>query len=157
MSALVFAAVVSWIAVGPASAPVKPDDRARLEETIKTVNAAWKEQMRTGNAAGMASAYEDDGAFVGVDGSCTLGRAEIEKRMRARFEESGLAVDTYVHSRSLVIENELGFEWGDASMTFAGKNGSPFTNRGGFFTIWRRQPDGSWKIYRNVVLPEARK
>lgn len=123
-----------------------------LRSAIESANGAFPEQMKTGDAAGIAAAYEDDGVFVGIDGSSSRGKAEIERRMRERFEKLGLASSTAIHSRRLVMDGDLAFEWGDGAMTFAGNSG-PTTSRGRFLTVWRRQPDGSWKIHRNVVLP----
>ena len=32
-------------------------------------------------------------------------------------------------------------------------SGAGKTVAGGYFTIWVKQPDGHWKIFRNIVLP----
>jgi hypothetical protein len=31
--------------------------------------------------------------------------------------------------------------------------GTGKTLAGGYFTLWVKQPDGHWKIFRNIVLP----
>jgi len=41
------------------------------------------------------------------------------------------------------------YEWGQAKIVDA----EGAANGGSYFTIWKRQPDGHWKIFRNIVLP----
>jgi ketosteroid isomerase-like protein len=127
--------------------------RSPLSDAVERANSAWDGQMRRGDAAGIASAYGEDGVFVGLDGQCFRGPTEIEGRMRRRFETSGNAVATSLHSKKLMVQGDLGFEWGDASMTFRDPQGKTVESGGGYFTIWRRASDGAWKIFRNVVLP----
>ena len=126
---------------------------APLRQAVERANSAWDTQMRRGDAAGIASAYAADGVFVALDGRCFRGPREIEGQMRRRFETSGKAVQTSLHSRRLIADGEFGFEWGDASMTFRGAGGKSAESRGGYFTVWRRDREGNWKIFRNLVLP----
>jgi len=42
------------------------------------------------------------------------------------------------------------YEWGQAEATFG--DGKTLVEK--YLTAWQRQPDGSWKIFRNMVIPE---
>jgi ketosteroid isomerase-like protein len=42
------------------------------------------------------------------------------------------------------------YEWGEAEATFGG--GKKLVER--YLTAWQKQPDGTWKIFRNMVIPD---
>lgn len=125
---------------------------AKLDAAIQKANSDFDEQMKTGNAAGIASAYKDDGVFVGIDGSCVKGKLEIENMYQSRFEKNGFASATKIDSRNVVVDGDLAYESGYGEITYK-KEGKEMKGGGRFLTIWQHQPDGSWKIMYNVVLP----
>jgi len=43
-----------------------------------------------------------------------------------------------------------GYEWGRAEATFDG--GKSLVDK--YLTVWQNQADGSWKIFRNLVIPD---
>ena len=124
----------------------------KLERAIKKANAEWAGAMKTGDAAVIAAPYTDNAVFVGIDGACVQGKNEIEKLYRARFESAGFATSTSIRSKSLLLDGDLAYESGDAQVGFL-KDGKATVSGGRFLTVWQRQPDGGWKIVRNIVLP----
>ena len=123
-----------------------------LDKAVKKANDEWAAAMKTGDAAVIAAPYADQAVFVGVDGACVQGRNEIEKLYRTRFERAGFASSTKIVAKELVRDGDLAYESGYAEVGLmrAGKE----TVRGGrYLTVWQRQPDGGWKILRNIVLP----
>ena len=62
------------------------------------------------------------------------------------------ATATRITSRHLERDGNLAYESGDADVTVL-RDGVPVTNGGRYLTVWQAQPDGAWKIIRNIVLP----
>lgn len=124
----------------------------KLHRAIEKANSEFVAAMKTGDAATIAAPYVDRAVFVGIDGTCTQGRGEIEKMYRARFERSGLASSTKINSKRLVVDGDLAYESGYGEIGFL-KDGKVLINGGRFLTVWQRQADGEWKILRNIVLP----
>ena len=124
----------------------------KLVAAVRKANSEWAAAMKTGDAAVIAAPYADDSVFVGVDGSCIRGRAEVEKMYRDRFQRAGLATSTKIDSKKLVVDGDLAYETGSAEIGVL-KDGKPVVRGGRYLTVWQRQPDGDWKIWRNVVLP----
>jgi uncharacterized protein (TIGR02246 family) len=123
----------------------------QLDRSIEKANSDWAAAMKTGDSAVIAAPYAEDAVFVSIDGSCTKGRAEIEKLYKTRFARSGLAASTKIESRRVVIDGDLAYESGYGEIGW--KTGGGTTVKGGrYLTVWRRQLD-QWKIIRNIVLP----
>ena len=46
----------------------------------------------------------------------------------------------------VAASGDLGYTWGRWAYTDRGADGKPVTTRGTYVTVWRRQPDGAWKV-----------
>jgi uncharacterized protein (TIGR02246 family) len=123
-----------------------------LHGAVQKANAEWADAMKTGDATVIAAPYADDAVFVLADGKVVNGRANIEAMYRDGFTKGGVASDTKITSTSLVRDGDLAYESGSADVTVV-RQGRSITRGGRYLTVWRAQPDGSWKIVRNLVLP----
>jgi len=145
-------AAATQLLLAAADAVAVPSGDPKLDRAIRKANSDYVGAMKTGDAAAIAAPYTDDAVFVGIDGACTRGRAEIEKMYRARFERSGLAKSTRINSRRVVVDGNLAYESGSGEIGRL-REGKLSTDSARFLTVWQRQGDGQWKILRNVVLP----
>jgi uncharacterized protein (TIGR02246 family) len=143
-------ASLAFLASSGGAGPTSGDPR--LDRAIQTANSDWSAAMKTGDAATIAAPYLDDAVFVGPGGSCTRGKAAIEAMYRERFSKSGKALSTRIEPHRVAADGALAYEWGYGEITSLA-NGKPATRGGPYLTVWARQPDGEWKILRNVVLP----
>jgi ketosteroid isomerase-like protein len=118
---------------------------------IDAGNQAWIGGMKSGDAAPIAATYADDALDCDPTGECVRGRAAIEERTRALLARWGRAKSASVSSKGAVQEGGFVYEWGSAEASFA--NGKKIADR--YLTVWQRQQDGSWKIFRNMVIPHS--
>jgi uncharacterized protein (TIGR02246 family) len=131
---------------------VPPGTDTRLLSAVRKANADFEIAMTKGDTASIAAPYTSDAVFVGPDGTATKGRAQIEQLYRDRFAKSGPAVESRIESEEIMLGGDLAYERGSGVFTHR-ENAKPVIGRARFLTIWQRQPDGDWKILRNVVLP----
>ncbi len=123
-----------------------------LDKAMAKANSEWTVAMKTGDVAIIVSPYTDDAVFVGYDGSCAKGRAEIEQLYRSRFANGGLAVSAKLEPRSVDVDGDFAYETGSGEIETV-RDGKTTVTRGRYLTVWKRQSDGDWKVFRNVVLP----
>ena len=128
------------------------DADAALKHAVQQANAEWAEAMKTGDAAVIAAPYTDDAVFVLTDGKTLQGRAAIEAMYRDGFRKGALANATRIDSKSLVRDGDFAYESGNADVSVV-RQGKTITRGGRYVTVWQAQPDGAWKIVRNLVLP----
>jgi uncharacterized protein (TIGR02246 family) len=149
--ALAFAGLTAIIAAeGPRIVPAHSD--ARLLAAIKKANSDFEAAMMKSDTATIVEPYTADAVFVSPDGTATKGRAAIEQLYRDRFAKSGPALETKVVSEELMLDGDFAYERGRGSITRRVRE-ERVTDWARFLTVWLRQPDGHWKILRNVVLP----
>ena len=127
---------------------------AEVRRAIEAGNATREKAFRTLDAAAIASTFDVEGVNVGADGACTKGREAIEASMRTYLERSGPATSTSIVIGNVALDGDLAYEWGHSEFHFAGKPSGPKARVGRYLAVWKRQPDGGWKLLRNLGLPE---
>ncbi len=116
---------------------------------IDAGNQAWIDGVKAGEAAPIAATYADNALDCGPTGECIRGRAAIEEHIKGMFARRGRAQEAKVSSVGSVQQGDFVYEWGQAEASFA--NGNSLVDR--YLTVWQREADGSWKIFRNMVIP----
>lgn len=117
-----------------------------LRSDVAGGNADWIEGLKTGNAPLIARAYAQDAVFCGATGECIKGVEAVTALYEASLRRAGRAVDATVRSDALRVDGDLAYESGRAGVrTASGRSVS-----GRYSTVWKRQPDGHWKIFRNL-------
>ena len=106
--------------------------------------------MKQGRTAPIAATYTEDAVDCGPAGDCIQGRAAIEQHMKEELGKLGKAQSAHVTSIGSVQQGDFVYEWGQAEAAFA--TGKTIVDR--YLTAWQRQHDGSWKIFRNLVIPQ---
>lgn len=136
---------LSLTLAGAARADVLTD----AAKDIDAGNRDWGVAMVRGDAKLAADAYAPDSVFCDTQGACTTGHDAIEAMIAARIAKNGTMKSAEAHSLGRIEDRGLIYEWGETTrVSHQGKSGG-----GRYLTVWQRQPDGRWKIYRNLVLP----
>jgi len=143
MRALLFCSALACLTAAHAEVP--PQAAAEITQ----VNQDWGTAMVKGDAATVAAAYAPDAVFCTRDGKCFSGYPAILDLTRAALAKNGPMKSAEAHTTQRVEDHGYIYEWGQATETTAKGE----IRAGGYFTIWKRQPDGHWKIFRNIVLP----
>lgn len=126
------------------SGPVSDSARAGIDAG----NQAWIDGMKTGNIAQIIATYANDAVDCGPTGECIRGRAQIEKHMKEGVDR-GKATSAKVDSWGSTQRGDFVYEWGRAEAAFA--SGQHMNEP--YLTVWQKQKDGTWKIFRNMVIP----
>jgi ketosteroid isomerase-like protein len=105
--------------------------------------------VRSGNVGEIVATYTEHAVDCGATGECFIGRARIEKHMTTQFAELGRALSASVQSWGSAEYGSVVYEWGQAEATFKSRK---LVEK--YLTVWEKQSDGSWKILRNMVIPE---
>jgi ketosteroid isomerase-like protein len=116
---------------------------------IDAGNQAWIDGVKAAEAAPIAATYAENAVDCGPTGECIRGRSAIEQEIKGLFAKRGRAQGAQVSSVGSVQQGDFVYEWGRAEASFA--TGDKLVER--YLTVWHREADGSWKIFRNMVIP----
>ena len=128
---------------------------ASARPEIMEANAAWLPGLRHRDAEAIAAAYADSGLFIGPDGVVTRGRDAVRAMYVARFPRlREILAGGVVQDGITVAGPDLVYEWGHGwiEMMSSTPAGPPVRSGGGYLTVWQRQPNGHWRIIRNLAF-----
>jgi len=142
---LLFSLVLTGCAHAPTSAPAAATDSS-ARAGITAQHEVWRDAIIAGDAARLARLFTDDGVLLGLNGSVSKGRGEIQKVLEdslrhAKYLSGGFTIETLDLQNNLAIEI-VGFTW-DRSL-----DGGPPTGpqKGHALAVWQLQADGQWLL-----------
>ncbi len=128
---------------------------ASARPEIDRANQEWVSGFVHRDAEQIAGAYADSGLFVAPDGKVTRGKGAIQQLYVSRLLDlKPVRNGGVVHDGMAVVSADRVYEWGHAWLEIesGGAGGAPTRIGGGYLTVWQRQPDGHWRIVRNLAL-----
>jgi ketosteroid isomerase-like protein len=82
-------------------------------------------------------------------GTLLRGRASISQ-MHAEMLKSVTYKAVSLKSEDLIVSGDYGIETVSYRMTVQPKTGKAMEDIGKFMSVWKQQPDGSWKMIRDM-------
>lgn len=136
--------VVVWLTQAPplAKAATAAAPNAAM---LKHLEQEFMEATARRGAAGYLSYYADDAVEVPDGAALIRGKGEIAKGMAYLDDKKNRLTWTAVGA-DISASGELGYTYGNYEFHSVGKDGKPRVSHGKYTTIWKRQPDGTWKV-----------
>jgi len=128
-------------------------DLDTIRQAIDAGNAQWIAAWKQQDAALLANVFTADGVLLSWRGDVTRGRDAIHDRMAVVMQRLGPAEVTITTLKVWPID-DIAYEHGAYTYTFRGEDGQPILDAGRFVVIWKRQPDGSYRIATDMGLPD---
>lgn len=120
-------------------------DQAALVDIFEDYVVAQEE----GDVESWIELWDSEGVQMPPNVPMRVGKTEIWKAVRENFGSSLL--DMYITPQEVVVLGNFGYVRGVFGYTGTPKTGGDsFSMDGKFLTIFRKQPDGSWLIFRDI-------
>jgi len=125
--------------------------RTAVEDTWDKYSAA----MNAENPVLWISLWDENGIQMPPGAPAVVGKAAIEKGIHASYEALDWEEFT-IRLEEVKVAGDWGFARGTYSASITPRAGgeTAFLN-GKYLTIFKRQPDGSWKIFRDCFNSSA--
>jgi len=148
-----FGADLSAKASATAETPAKPAGREALKAELAKMEDAF---CALAKAKGILAAFEyfaaPDVAFVDTDPRRFRGLAAVRERMGP--DQPGISVTWSAMFTDVSDDGTLGYNWGHYEWRSPGADGKERVRTGFFLTIWKRQPDGTWRYVMDNGAPD---
>ena len=139
---------VMFLAACSTTQPRAPDVAAELG-AITSFNARYLKAINDGDIAALSGLTNDDHMMISPNRPPVTGKAANDAAngrafQGSKFDETWMPVET-------VIEGNLAYQRGTFTVVAHPKaGGASRTTHGNFLRIYRRQPDGSWWMTRDM-------
>ncbi len=128
------------------------DTRADLA-AITAFNARYLKSINDGDIATLSSLTDEDHMMIGAGRPPVSGKAANDAANGRTFEQFKI-VETWTPVETMIDRN-LAYQRGTFTVAATPKAGGATRNtQGKFVRIYQRQPDGSWRMSRDVLLSD---
>ena len=136
--------------VPPAPVAAPATDAEAVSEAI---NAVWREyeaSILAGDPDRWIQLWEEDGVQLPPGNPPVAGKEAIYDRISNDLASTAYS-EFAITNEDVEVNGDLAFARGNYVVTFAPKSGGEAMDLDGkYMTIFRQQPDGSWKIHRDI-------
>ena len=133
--------------------PAPPDTRAADEAAIRTAEAAMIKTFAALDAAGAVGFYTEDVVGMSADSPAIHGRENMRQYFETLFKEKPeFAASTA--KVEVARSGDLAYSMGTGTMTVKPKKGKPVQSGVKYVSVWKKQPDGTWKIIVDTLIPD---
>ena len=124
----------------PAPAPQKA-----TADTLKQLEADFMKAAAERGSQGYLSFYADDAVEVPNGAAIISGKVNIAKTMGFLDNKDNQLTWTPVGA-DIAASGDLGYTYGNYEFRTRDEDGKPVVDHGHYTSVWKRQPDASWKV-----------
>ena len=146
---IAFLAVAAAVAVAQFSGFSAGATQDHTLVNLAKIREEWVQDLHTKQLELILKFYAPDAAFLQPNGDRIVGSAAL----RPLFQNimASFTSDLTLHSRNLEASGNLAYDSGDFEESLTNlATGAKIASKGSYVVIYKRQPDGSWKIVQHV-------
>jgi uncharacterized protein (TIGR02246 family) len=124
--------------------------QAHPAEVLNQADRAFDAAVAKGGAKAWASFFAADGKMFRANATITEGRPAIEQLMTPFFAQPNTTLRWQPTFADIARSGELGYTTGESTTRGRDEQGRTVESKGRYVTIWKKQPDGSWKVALDI-------
>lgn len=125
-----------------------PASNAEARKFIDSITVRYIDAVTKGDVATISSFYTEDTEILAPNAKATHGRAEMDKANTDMFKSMKVALK--LATEDVQTSGDFAVHTGTYDQTLTPKTGKPIHDVGKYLLVWKRQADGSWKVFREI-------
>jgi uncharacterized protein (TIGR02246 family) len=146
--------LVALLLACSSSHPVAHPSQAEDEAAVSAAMNDYVATLRTNDATKIVSFWTEDGTLINKTAPTLAGRTTMEQVLKGVFATARISKVT-LDRDDLSVSGDLAYVIGRFDEVIQPAKGEQIASRGRAIYIWKRQPDGAWKIARVVATDLA--
>jgi len=135
--------------------PAPPDTRAADEQAIRDIETAWVKAFAAKDMDKILAPYANDATVLLSNAPTMVGKDAIRAGMKDTVTDPKFSLDLKT-AKVYVSKDDLAYSQGTYSvMGTDPKTKKVMAETGRYIEVYKKQPDGSWKIVEDINSPEA--
>ena len=151
------AAIVGILSLGACGSEARLDaaaDVSKAKRAVESLENAMLADFRARDASKLTSHYAGD-AVVATPGRPAAKGIDAIRRINSQdLSDPNFKLDFRNERTDVADSGDLAFTQGSFNVTYTDiKSGKPASGGGTYLTVFRKQPDGSWKAVADISTP----
>lgn len=135
------------------AACARAQDVVAARSALLEADRAFNRATAARRAEGWMEFIAEDGEMIRSAGTIT-GRAAIREAMARAFADTAFSLTWEPLQGDVGAAGDLGYTNGRYEARVRDAAGNPVVRTGRYLTVWKRQRDGSWKVVRDIGVPD---
>ena len=131
----------------------KVDTKSEGEKVMK-LSQEWSEVVSTGDVDKIVSYWTDDAFLMSAGQPPLKGKPAIRQMVEASFKMPGFRISWQPQSVEVSESGDMAYIIENSQISFTDSTGKTVNLKNKAVSIWRRQPDGSWKNAVDISTPD---
>jgi len=140
--------VISGCAARAGFTSASPRATAEVRAQIEQAAARFGETFNRGDVAALAAMYDTAAVVLAPNAPPMRGRQNIEALWAGARQQGFKTLNLVVNSVELIGDHAI--ELGSYTLVIQPPGQGEMTDRGKYMVLWKRQVDGTWKLYRDM-------
>lgn len=133
----------------PAASVAPAQDAASVRAYIEQADVRFEEALGRGDAAALAAMYTPDAVVLAPNAPPLQGQQAIQGLWTAAIQQMGFKkLDLDV--TDVEVSGDQAVELGNYALTIQPQGQAEVVDRGKYMVVWKKQPDGTWKLHRDM-------
>ncbi|HEY7700200.1 MAG TPA: DUF4440 domain-containing protein [Vicinamibacteria bacterium] len=129
----------------PAAPPV---DLEAAKKSLMDADKAWS--ATTNSTESFMSFFADGASVYPANAPIQTGREAITAFLTQLMSMPGFSLEWTATTAEVATSGDLGYTAGSARFTVNDPAGNPVTDTIKYVTVWRKAPDGAWKVVADI-------
>ena len=126
-----------------------------VKQAIKADETKWNQQIKAKDTEGLAGHYTDDAYFVGPGAPPADGSTAIRKFYANGLTDPAIDVDIASDKIDVAASGDMAYSRGHFTEKYTDKKtGKVMTDKGSYLSVYKKQPDGSWKMVEDFATTD---
>ena len=122
------------------------------ELVLLELEGRFSQAVAEGGGKAFGSWFAEDGVTLNNGKPAVLGRSAIAAN--AQWDPKTYQLSWVPQGAQMGPSNDMGFTWGHYEGHSKDKNGEPVIISGRYFTVWKKLPNGTWKVALDASADE---
>lgn len=134
------------------TACTRPADVTQVRSALQDADRSFNRATAARRADGWMEFMAPDGALIRSSG--TLTGAAVRDAVTKMFADTSFTLSWEPSQADVGASGDLGYTIGPWVAHFRDAKGAPGTSTGRYLTIWKQQPDRSWKVVQDIGVQD---
>lgn len=117
---------------------------------------AFSESVRAGRLESWVAAFDQEGMVLPAEGPIAIGPEAIRDLFLPLFAEPTFEITWAPSGAEAARSGDFGFTFGDWKTSTESPDGDLEQTEGKYLTVWRKGPDGKWRVLADIGNTSAR-
>jgi ketosteroid isomerase-like protein len=120
-------------------------------QALRDADSAWALAWSSKDLDKAVAGYADDATVLDPNLPAITGRDNFRANLKPFFADKNFAIHWDAVKVDVAQSGDLGYTRGTLTYTITdASTGQPFTDRAKYLTVWKKQPDKTWRVVEDT-------